>query len=58
MVEKIRKEARRRRAPLREAAWLLEAAIAAPAATGTQWRERMQKAEMPERLIMRLEHGW
>lgn len=42
MVEKIRNEARRRRAPLREAAWLLELAIAAPAGTGSQWRERMK----------------
>jgi hypothetical protein len=42
MVEKLRKEARKRRQPLRDAASALERAIASAAGTGVQWRGRVR----------------
>ncbi len=41
MENDLREEARRRRAPLREAASGLEFAIAAPVGTGQVWRDRV-----------------
>jgi hypothetical protein len=43
MEHEIREGARRRRAPLREAASDLELAISAPVGTGTIWRDRVRE---------------
>ena len=42
MDEQVRQRARKRRRPLREAASALELAIAAPAGTGSVWRDRVR----------------
>ncbi len=44
MEEKVREGARRRRAPLREAANDLELAISAPVGTGPVWRDRVRES--------------
>jgi hypothetical protein len=44
MDNKVREEARRRRAPLRAAAGDLERAASAPVGTGTVWRERVRES--------------
>lgn len=44
MENKVREGARRRRAPLREAASDLELAISAPVGTGTVWRDRVRES--------------
>lgn len=44
MEKKIREGARRRRAPLREAANDLELAISAPVGTGPVWRDRVRES--------------
>lgn len=43
MEERVRKLARKRRQQLREAASALELAIAAPARTGSVWRDRVHR---------------
>lgn len=42
MDEQVREDARRRRAPLREAACDLELAVSAPVGTGKVWRDRVR----------------
>lgn len=44
MENKVREGARRRRAPLREAASDLELAISAPVGTGSVWRDRVRES--------------
>ena len=44
MEDQVREGARRRRAPLREAASGLEFAISAPVGTGPVWRDRVREA--------------
>jgi len=44
MEDKVREGARRRRAPLREAANDLELAISAPVGTGPVWRDRVRES--------------
>ena len=44
MEQKVREEARRRRAPLREAASDLELAISAPVGPGAVWRDRVRES--------------
>ena len=44
MEKKVREGARRRRAPLREAASDLELAISAPVGTGPVWRDRVRES--------------
>ncbi len=44
MEHEVREGARRRRAPLREAASDLELAISAPVGTGTIWRDRVRES--------------
>jgi len=44
MEDQIREGARRRRAPLREAASDLELAISAPVGTGSVWRDRVRES--------------
>ena len=44
MEDQVREGARRRRAPLREAASDLELAISAPVGTGSVWRDRVRES--------------
>jgi hypothetical protein len=52
MDEKVRELSRRRRRPLREAAWALELAISGPAGTGTVWRERVHARALQVRAAL------